>query len=245
MEEQEIKIIKRYGNRKLYDTENSKYVTLDDIAQFVRDGVELKVLDNRTKEDLTAATLSQIIFEHERRSRQFPPLPALRRIIRDGGAAFEQLQRRFSSGIANIREEAETHLHRWLRVGEEARTWGFDSVKETLSSTRHSLEEMGERLDERISATTEMLPDAAWLLRELRDLTERVRSLQGVFQHLEDRVDGMVRDEAEAAKARPEAPGDPAPDGAEEQAAGEAEQTEAVADPPPNGDPVAKEQEAS
>src|SRR6266487_1471937 len=57
----EPKIIKRYTNRKLYDTVESRYVTLDEIAEMVKAGTEVKILDNRTKEDLTSVTLAQII----------------------------------------------------------------------------------------------------------------------------------------------------------------------------------------
>lgn len=60
------RIVKRYANRKLYDTRDSKYVTLDRIAEFVRNGEEVKVLDNRSKKDLTKVTLAQIIYEEQK-----------------------------------------------------------------------------------------------------------------------------------------------------------------------------------
>ncbi len=59
----DVKIIKRYTNRKLYDTVESRYVTLDEIAAMVKAGAEVKIIDNRSKEDLTTVTLAQIIFE--------------------------------------------------------------------------------------------------------------------------------------------------------------------------------------
>jgi polyhydroxyalkanoate synthesis repressor PhaR len=65
-EAQQIRVIKRYANRKLYDTRDSKYVTLDRIAEFVRNGEEVKVLDNRSKKDLTKVTLAQIIYEEQK-----------------------------------------------------------------------------------------------------------------------------------------------------------------------------------
>ena len=57
------KVIKRYANRKLYDTERSCYVTLDEISQMIKEGDDVKVVDNKTKDDLTAVTLAQIIVE--------------------------------------------------------------------------------------------------------------------------------------------------------------------------------------
>ena len=62
----QARVIKRYANRKLYDTRDSKYVTLDRIAELVRNGEEVKVLDNKSKKDLTKVTLAQIIYEEQK-----------------------------------------------------------------------------------------------------------------------------------------------------------------------------------
>src|SRR5258707_2850896 len=85
-EKKEPKVIKRYTNRKLYDTVESRYVTLDEIAQMIKGGAEVKIVDNRSKEDLTSVTLAQIIFEEEKKRSQMP-LGVLREIIRHGGGA--------------------------------------------------------------------------------------------------------------------------------------------------------------
>ena len=79
------RIIKRYQNRKLYDTEQSCYVTLDEIAEMVKDGEDVKVIDNKSGEDLTSLTLTQIIFEEEKKKKSILPLAALRNIIQSGG----------------------------------------------------------------------------------------------------------------------------------------------------------------
>lgn len=62
-----MRTIKRYSNRKLYDTEDKRYITLDQIAQLVREGQDIKVVENQTGEDLTNVTLSQILLEQEKR----------------------------------------------------------------------------------------------------------------------------------------------------------------------------------
>jgi polyhydroxyalkanoate synthesis repressor PhaR len=61
------RIIKRYSNRKLYDTEDKRYITLEQIQQLVKDGQDIKVVENQTGEDLTTVTLSQILLEQEKR----------------------------------------------------------------------------------------------------------------------------------------------------------------------------------
>lgn len=82
-----IKIIKRYQNRKLYDTQQSCYVTLDDIAKMIRTNEEVMVIDNKSKNDITAATLTQIIFEAEKKASQYAPLFTLREIIQNGNGS--------------------------------------------------------------------------------------------------------------------------------------------------------------
>src|SRR5690606_29132530 len=82
-----VKIIKRYQNRKLYDTQQSCYVTLDDIAKMIRASEEVMVIDNKSKNDITAATLTQIIFEAEKKASQYAPLFTLREIIQNGNGS--------------------------------------------------------------------------------------------------------------------------------------------------------------
>lgn len=81
------KIIKRYQNRKLYDTQQSCYVTLDDIAKMIRTSEDVMVIDNKTKNDITAATLTQIIFEAEKKASQYAPLFTLREIIQNANGS--------------------------------------------------------------------------------------------------------------------------------------------------------------
>jgi polyhydroxyalkanoate synthesis repressor PhaR len=74
-------IIKKYENRRLYDTFNSRYVNLEEIAQMVRDGTEVKVIDAASGEDLTRLVLAQIIVENAKASNSAFPLEMLRQII--------------------------------------------------------------------------------------------------------------------------------------------------------------------
>lgn len=86
-----MKLIKRYQNRKLYDTETSRYITLAEIAQLIREGKEIRVVDKNSGEDLTSLTLSQIIFENGRKRRQPLPIAALRKIIQEGGKSIAEI----------------------------------------------------------------------------------------------------------------------------------------------------------
>src|SRR5438105_7391324 len=108
-ERKEPKVIKRYTNRKLYDTVESRYVTLDEIAHMIKGGAEVKIIDNRSKEDLTSVTLAQIIFEEEKKRSQMP-LGVLREIIRHGGEAVAGFYQEKAGSIAGKVAERVTEL---------------------------------------------------------------------------------------------------------------------------------------
>src|ERR1700751_4878894 len=74
-------LIKKYGNRRLYDTADSCYVNLDDIAAFIREGRDVQVLDAKTGKDLTRVTLTQIITEDAKEKQTGLPLELLRQLI--------------------------------------------------------------------------------------------------------------------------------------------------------------------
>ncbi len=99
----EIKIIKRYQNRKLYDTHESSYVTLDEIAKMIKEGGDLRVIDNKTKNDITAATLTQLLYESERRAKTQPSVELLKEIIRHGDGSFSgYIQTKMPSEITSF-----------------------------------------------------------------------------------------------------------------------------------------------
>jgi polyhydroxyalkanoate synthesis repressor PhaR len=75
-------IIKKYANRRLYNTAASSYVTLDHLSEMVREGVDFTVLDAKTGDDITRSVLTQIIFEQESRGQNLLPVQFLRRLIR-------------------------------------------------------------------------------------------------------------------------------------------------------------------
>lgn len=95
---EKAKIIKRYQNRKLYDTDASCYVTLDEIAEMIQQGEEVTVVDNRNQKDITAATLTQIIFEKQKRSESPVPIATLRHIIQQGDGSFSSFLSKGADG---------------------------------------------------------------------------------------------------------------------------------------------------
>ncbi len=94
-----VRLIKRYGSRKLYDTEESRYVLLEDIAQWIRQGQEVRVIDSKSAEDVTAQTLTQIISEEGRRGTGTLPADLLHEIIRFGTDAVNTGVRRLQDRV--------------------------------------------------------------------------------------------------------------------------------------------------
>jgi len=86
-------IIKRYPNRKLYNTESKRYVTLEHIAAMIQNGGDVQIIDYETGEDLTNLTLSQIIFEQEKKGSGLLPRSLLTNLVRAGNDTFDHVRR--------------------------------------------------------------------------------------------------------------------------------------------------------
>jgi polyhydroxyalkanoate synthesis repressor PhaR len=94
-------IVKKYGNRRLYDTEASRYITLEDLATRIRDGAEVRVVDAKTSADLTQETLTQIIVEGRGAERIFPAA-LLHQLIRLGDDALTDFLGRYVEGALEL-----------------------------------------------------------------------------------------------------------------------------------------------
>lgn len=131
-----IRLIKRYESRKLYDTEESRYVSLDEIANWVRSGQEVKIVDNASSEDVTAQTLTQIILEEGRNGRSKIPTHVLRDLVRFG-------ERALSSGVEQVQESVDKVVRASIdRLGP------VREAREEMTRLRTRLEELEESLVE-------------------------------------------------------------------------------------------------
>lgn len=112
--------IKKYANRRLYDTEKSAYITLGELAEMVRSGVQIEVRDARNNSDLTRATLVQIILEIETEGHQMLPIDALRQIIMaydsENEALFSRYLERTMSAFRRHQQAVQSDLHNSIDV---------------------------------------------------------------------------------------------------------------------------------
>ena len=120
-------VIKRYPNRKLYNTEEKKYINLDTLAGMIRDGQEIQVVDNVTGEDLTAVTLTQIIMEREKKEGDFLPRTLLTELIQAGGQSLNTIREKLGSPsdlIQQVDQEIAVRLEKLIQRGEIAEETG-------------------------------------------------------------------------------------------------------------------------
>ena len=189
----EPRIIKRYANRKLYDTQHSRYVTLDQISEMIRNGDEVKIVDNKSKEDLTSVTLAQIIFEEEKKQRSFLPLTAMRNIIQNGGEWIAEAQRRVTSILpfkAHADDgEAPAPDGEDLEIA-ESETYGgtprkreelaaLRQIREWVTQSQKALDDWQKRVDGRIRHAVETISPFAGLQKDVKHLADRIAELEG------------------------------------------------------------------
>jgi polyhydroxyalkanoate synthesis repressor PhaR len=125
-----IRLIKRYESRKLYDTEESRYVSLEEIASWIRAGQEVRVLDNATSGDVTSQTLTQIILDEGRRGTSALPSELLHELVRLG-------ERAVHSGVEQVQHGVDRLVQASIdRLGPVRR------AREEMSSLRTRLEQL-------------------------------------------------------------------------------------------------------
>jgi polyhydroxyalkanoate synthesis repressor PhaR len=197
----EARVIKRYANRKLYDTQRSRYVTLDQIADIIRAGQDVKIVDNNSKEDLTAITLAQIIFEQEKKQPAFLPLGAMKNIIQSGGASLQELASHAGAKVRSVfrRDEGKEETREPVEEGaaapagdESARaTLSVHALREFLERSQLTFDEWQKRVDERIRHVVETLAPWTVLQKDLQELNARLGELERKLTE----SDQAIRDE--------------------------------------------------
>lgn len=180
-----MNVIKRYTNRKLYNTSSKQYITLDGIADLIRSGEEVQILDNTTGEDLTALTLTQIIFEQEKKQSGFLPRSVLTGLVQAGGDTLGSLRRTLASPLdlfIHVDQEIKRRLEILVKRGklnaEEAaelqRNLTEAAVEDSDSLPLPSDDEMARLLNKHNVPTRNELQE---LSSQLEALVEKLDSL--------------------------------------------------------------------
>ena len=146
-------LIKRYENRKLYDSSRSTYVTLEEIASLIREGREIRVIDAKTNEDLTRSTLALIVLEGERHKKNLLPLSFMYQLIKYGESIQGVFQEYLSSGFDAFlasQNEAHKQLRDWTerRIGKEATTSEATAERDEEASLKDEVDKLKQKLEE-------------------------------------------------------------------------------------------------
>ncbi len=161
-------LIKRYANRKLYNTESSRYITLKGISELVREGKDVRVIDNESGDEITPIVLSQILVDDQKQNRDNTALPGtlLTELIQRGGDVLYSLFRRSMTDVHENISDARDNVRRWINTDEgesavdvsEISTAVHEAVERVLRvidlPTRADLEALNKNL-ERLSAALE------------------------------------------------------------------------------------------
>jgi polyhydroxyalkanoate synthesis repressor PhaR len=177
----EPRVIKRYANRKLYDTQHSCYVTLEQIAEMIREGEDVRIVDNNTKEDLTSVTLAQIIFEEEKK-RRLLPLVGLKAIIQTSGESIQDF-------VNQVRGEVDSRVGKVFRrpEGEE----GAEGVEEGAPGA--TAEEFLQTETAGEGADTAEVPGAAESAKTAAAFREFLKKSERRLDEWQNQVDQQVR----------------------------------------------------
>ena len=203
-----LRMIKRYGNRKLYDTSQSRYITLEEIARLVRSGNDVNVIDNENGDDLTAITFAQIILEEEKRRSSLISLDLLRELVQHGEDTLAQLRTQVEKGveaIGTIGERAGRRVQEMVSgTGASERPEGEPVVEDSPGTNRDSgrgffdellaapqrrLESLQRSIDERIKSSVDRITSHPVVQREVQRIERSIKKL-------EERLARLRRDDA-------------------------------------------------
>ena len=139
------RVIKRYGNRKLYDVQASEYVSLEQVAAIIRGGETVEVVDNVTGEDITAQTLTQVVLEEGKRGRGLLGPDLLHDLLRKSGKAIESGVGQVKHGVEGL---VEGSLGRITRVLQGPQTQELKQLREQLAQLEATLNRVLEEQEE-------------------------------------------------------------------------------------------------
>lgn len=179
---EEIRVIKKYPNRKFYDTWNSSYVTLEDIANMVKRGYDIKVIDNKSGEDITPIILSQLFFEEGKKRKATLPINVLKKLIMGGEDSITQFFSRLTqSSIQSIKDKSDKFI--------DSTDDGLAKMKDMLLSTQKMLDDFQKRVDQKTKDFLERLALAPSQVREIEMLQQKVEDLEEKIKDLEAKLE--------------------------------------------------------
>ncbi len=173
------RVVKRYSNRKLYDTKDSKYVTLLEIAELIRAGEDIQVIDNASKEDKTEVTLALIISEELKTQPRGIPLATLRSLIRERGEKW--LSQLRDGPIGKLMPKEVDGIAVEMEDKSDDRNLEAQPRETIAKGIRATLEQWQSAIDERVRAIIPSGPSLSEIQAELSRLADRLTALEAIM----------------------------------------------------------------
>ena len=191
LENQNTRVIKKYQNRKLYDTKDSCYITLEEIAALIKKGEDVSVVDNRTKGDVTSIILTQILVDQEKTNKSILPLSMLKNIIQKGqGSLFDFIHRYVLLGVDSEQDkhgEAERYIDRLVTRGELTKAEGKALLKEVMETPSQNRNEFETYLGDKVTASLRDMTPLSDLEKSITALSAKIESLERKLTEAEHR----------------------------------------------------------
>jgi len=180
-------IIKRYRNRKLYNTQSKRYVTLEEIEELIKEREEVKVIDNSTGNDITSTTLSQIIYELQKNQAGFLPVSLLISLVQSGGSRIDEIRQNIFNSLNLVHHydvEIERRVNLLIGSGELSQEAGTKLLGKLLSVSSMK-EDFQENVEGKILEflRQRQIPtknDFQLLIKKIETLLKRVEDINNV-----------------------------------------------------------------
>lgn len=163
-----MRTIKRYRNRKLYDTLDSRYITLVGLGELLHNGEDIRVIDAKTQQDITGTVLTQVLLREQRSQNMPMALTRIRELLRTG----EEI---LHSSVQKISSEAEKTVQRPI-----------SEVRQFLDSTIGAFDEFQSLVDERMDSVLAAIKQLSPIQRDYKAMQEKIDALEKRIEKLEN-----------------------------------------------------------
>lgn len=179
--------IKKYANRKLYDTFDKRYLTMDRLAELIKSGKEVNIIDNETGDDLTSQIVSQLLARQETDTDKSVPSSVLVQMLRKGrGTLFGYGKKYVSlwqSALTMSKEEIEKLVHNLIKDNEISESEGNNLKKEIIGFANNLKSWIMESIDQRVAEVLKMMNFST--KDQVNDLSDRVDVLTKMLKDME------------------------------------------------------------
>ncbi len=183
-----MRIVKKYANRKLYDTVDKRYVVMDTLADLIKSGEEVSVIDNQTGEDITAAVVSQLLAREKRENGADEASGVLIQLLRKGGGTLKGYAKKYAAlwqGTLHMAEdEIDKIVNRLVKEKEISESEGRKLKDEIVGYSENMRKWIGRNIDKRIGEVLEKTNLAT---------RSQVRRLADIVEELTRKVERLER----------------------------------------------------